>query len=193
MEYCWNDTYRSSQPSALVIFSSRRHRAVASLFGAPRCTFVVAVPVFGASRCTVVVVLEVVVRERERRESLERLEACGFRRIRGFLAKFLGDGWIELAIEGNFYQEAQERVSSRCALTCRPCRTASWRMLPEFGGTPTYASGPGGYGDREADEDLLEAMDDYEPRGYTDRLRAPIHEPVILHARELVGEEIVDV
>ena len=44
-----------------VIVSSRRHRAVASLFGAPRCTFVVAVPVFGASRCTVVVVVPVVV------------------------------------------------------------------------------------------------------------------------------------
>ena len=54
---------------------------------------------------------ELVVREREWRESLERLEVSGFRRIRGFLAKPLGDGWIELARQ-EFYKEAQERVSS---------------------------------------------------------------------------------
>ena len=53
----------SSPPRRLVspgIVSSRRHRAVASLFGVPRCTFVVAAPVFRASRCTVVVVPVVV-------------------------------------------------------------------------------------------------------------------------------------
>ena len=33
-------------------------------------------------------------------------------------------------------------------------------------------------------------MDDYEPQGY---IGASIHEPVTLHARELVGEEIADV
>ena len=54
---------------------------------------------------------ELVVREREWRESLERLEVSGFWRIRGFLAKPLGDGWIELALR-EFYKEAQERVSS---------------------------------------------------------------------------------
>ena len=43
--------------------------------------------------------LEPYVRERERRESLERMEAAGYQRIRGFLAKSLGDGWIELALE----------------------------------------------------------------------------------------------
>ena len=55
--------------------------------------------------------LELYVRERERRESLERMEAAGYQRIRGFLAKPLGDGWIELALE-EFYKEAQLRVSS---------------------------------------------------------------------------------
>ena len=55
--------------------------------------------------------LEPYVRERERRESLERMEAAGYQRIRGFLAKPLGDGWIELALE-EFYKEAQLRVSS---------------------------------------------------------------------------------
>ena len=55
--------------------------------------------------------LELYVREREQRESLERMEAAGYQRIRGFLAKPLGDGWIELALE-EFYKEAQLRVSS---------------------------------------------------------------------------------
>ena len=55
--------------------------------------------------------LEPYVRERERRESLERMEVAGYQRIRGFLAKVLGDGWIELALE-EFYKEAQLRVSS---------------------------------------------------------------------------------
>ena len=54
---------------------------------------------------------ELFVRERERRESLERMEAAGYQRIRGFLAKPLGDDWIELALE-EFYKEAQLRVSS---------------------------------------------------------------------------------
>ena len=47
--------------------------------------------------------------------------------------------------------------------------------------------------DREADEELLEEMDDYDPQGYPNRLRAPIHEPVTPHVRQLVGEEMVDV
>ena len=55
--------------------------------------------------------VEYYVRQRERRESLERMEAAGYQRIRGFLAKPLGDGWIELALE-EFYKEAQLRVSS---------------------------------------------------------------------------------
>ena len=47
--------------------------------------------------------------------------------------------------------------------------------------------------DREADEEMVEEMDDYDPQDYPNRLRAPIHEPVTPHARELVGEEMVDV
>ena len=47
--------------------------------------------------------------------------------------------------------------------------------------------------DREADEEMVEEMDDYDPQDYPNRLRAPIHEPGTPHARELVGEEMVDV
>ena len=50
--------------------------------------------------------------------------------------------------------------------------------------------------DREDEEDLLVAeMDDYHPRSLIlwHRLRDPIPEPVTPHARELVGDEMMDV
>ena len=50
--------------------------------------------------------------------------------------------------------------------------------------------------DREDEEDLLAAeMDDYHPRSLIlwDRLRDAIPEPVTPHARELVGDEMMDV
>ena len=47
--------------------------------------------------------------------------------------------------------------------------------------------------DREAEEDLLAEMDDYDGWDFWDRLRDPIHEPVTPHARELVGDEMMDV
>ena len=45
--------------------------------------------------------------------------------------------------------------------------------------------------DRDPDQHLLE--EDYDEPGYLDRLGAPIPEPVTPHARELVGDEMMDV